>query len=815
MKRFIIFLVLFMFGCISYLFVQQKEIVEEVSIEYWVVPVFAVDKDGKAVIDLTSPEIELTVDNKKIETFTMIRRSFTSEEAIPQSSTPTPKETGPALPLPTLSEKTKNVFLLFDNSLSTADSTEKAKAIARKMVEKAEKNTIFYVLGIEPFTGLVYFGGQTTDKTKIATIIDKVKAIPNKRNPEDDEMIKQAETLGKQSRFDDADIETIKKQRGEFYKFKIDKFQKAFETLYYAINTIKDNKFIYLFTEGISRSMQNNIFGGTSVARKFISNISSYLGRSGAVLFIINPKQKDQMGKDESGDESLKLLVEKSGGKLFDGNENSILDRMEKMNNAYYEIFFPASLKSGSHTLSISIKSKRKDVDIHTMQTTEKPREYSRMEDIEREVLALNIISGNPLFKTGLSFLDAEYIDISPKKGSPATTVYEVTLPTSFVNRKLDIYKVWLNKKKPEPRIEKENVINTPSKLQVTFKNGIEGDETYFVIIDGEQKISLAKGIKNLETPAAYRITLSEDNEEWFTPKLMEKEKESGKSEDKDELNRLLKGAAVYCEKLKVAAFHCLCKEKIVETQRPLYKHAGVEDDIVNNPEHEIFATVQPADPHQKPIVIKTNKYEFYYRLIKRGVIAKELREKIGKGDNENSKTEQQGEIITDEILKTIRFLSSKSVFAPITLLDGERQKLYHFRLVGHEKIQDRPTTIIEAVPKNEKDAQVIYGKLWIDDENFSVLKIKANPNSILGYNRLRNLANELGAMLHLTLETEFFKINDNIRFPTRIHFVETYSGGTLISSQTGSKGWQRTESYTTYSDYLFFNVQTDVTYEK
>jgi hypothetical protein len=167
-----------------------------------------------------------------------------------------------------------------------------------------------------------------------------------------------------------------------------------------------------------------------------------------------------------------------------------------------------------------------------------------------------------------------------------------------------------------------------------------------------------------------------------------------------------------------------------------------------------------------------------------------------------------------NELRRNIRFLSTKAVFGPITLLDAQRQNNYHFRLLGNQELRDRPTAIIEAYPKNKKDSQFIYGKIWIDREDFSVLKIKANPNSILGYDKLTKLAEELNSRLFLDLETEFFQYRDGIRFPTQIHFEESYKGGLFIRQFRGAKKWSRTDNLTTYYDYLFFNVETDVMYE-
>jgi hypothetical protein len=64
-------------------------------------------------------------------------------------------------------------------------------------------------------------------------------------------------------------------------------------------------------------------------------------------------------------------------------------------------------------------------------------------------------------------------------------------------------------------------------------------------------------------------------------------------------------------------------------------------------------------------------------------------------------------------------------------------------------------------------------------------------------------------------LETEFFKFRDGIRFPTSIRFLETYKGGPFITGRRGTKGWTRTQTITDYTDYMFFNVDMEVTIDK
>jgi hypothetical protein len=117
---------------LSPVFPQQKKIVEEVSVDWWVVPVFAVDKSGQPVLDLKESDIELKVDNKKIKTFELVKRSFTVSE----QPTEDEKERADVPPAPL---RKKNVFLLFDTALSTTESTEAAKVSAQRIINQAER----------------------------------------------------------------------------------------------------------------------------------------------------------------------------------------------------------------------------------------------------------------------------------------------------------------------------------------------------------------------------------------------------------------------------------------------------------------------------------------------------------------------------------------------------------------------------------------------------------------------------------------------------------------------------------------------------
>ena len=260
--------------------------------------------------------------------------------------------------------------------------------------------------------------------------------------------------------------------------------------------------------------------------------------------------------------------------------------------------------------------------------------------------------------------------------------------------------------------------------------------------------------------------------------KTAAKTKKSQQAISAEEMNRILKGAADYCQRLKQSAFHFYCREKIVETRMPL-------------------STID-----KKKIQIKS--YLFGYRLIKQGDKIIEERDWISSWDKKK--------VNRDQVVNTNFFFSVKAVFAPITILDRNRQDKYNFQFIRFDERKGRRVAVIKALPKKPLETGTLYGTLWIDMEDFSLLKIEAGPKSIIGYWQLQKLADKLNTRLHLFLEIDFKYHRKGIRFLTKVSFLERYKGGRKVYWYRGQDGWIRTRTRFTYSDYQFFNVQTDVT---
>jgi VWFA-related protein len=814
---------------VSFLYPQQEheKIVEEVSVNWWQVPVFAVDNNGNPVTDLQPGDILVQLNGRQIPGFTLHKRSFTVIKREKEQEVEIPAAKQPPI------QKNKVLFFLFDLALSRGKSIKRAKNIAKKIVADAEEDFRFFVLTIDAFSGLVYVGkGSGSDKDQLVKLIEKeVKETQIKRVVDISDFFVNMPTpkIGG-NKFDGDDSNLHQEIVAKYYNRRSMGFFYSFEALYFFLNSIEDNKFIYLFSEGMSNSI---LTGGGGMYDYYFKKVADYLSRSGALLFIINTMGVEQSQSDAglsqfsentdgtlsrfSGEDSLHFLTRESGGTYLEGTHEKIVERLENMHRAYYEISFPDLPQFKGATRRVSITSKRKDIKIHSLHTLEKRKQYAQMKPIEKELLVLNLVT-QPQNTLTLRNIHAYNARVDKTKKSKKGVTYTVTLPPGYLQQHIDLYRVWLAVNDQGmarlEKMEKESLTppKNPVKIQFQFpksKKPKEKEEetageiqAYFVLVN--QGTDPARA-------AVHGIELYQED-----PQLLElerskaaaKAKESGQAISAEELNHILQGAADYCQRLKQSAFHFYCREKIVETRIPLTGDRGQELNIDEASKTKRidprFTKTGVALGRSSGRPTKVKSHIFGYRLIKQGDQIKEERDWISSHDN--------NKVNRNQVVETNAFFSEKAVFAPITILDPIRQDRYNFQFIRFDDLNGRRAAVIEALPKDPVETATIYGTLWIDMEDFSLVKIEANPESIRNYRLLKDLALKLRTRLHLSMEVDFDLQQEGIRFPTKVVFLEKYKGGGLISMYQGPKGWERTRTEFTYSDYQFFSVQTDVT---
>jgi hypothetical protein len=169
------------------------------------------------------------------------------------------------------------------------------------------------------------------------------------------------------------------------------------------------------------------------------------------------------------------------------------------------------------------------------------------------------------------------------------------------------------------------------------------------------------------------------------------------------------------------------------------------------------------------------------------------LLEKNGKKKNEKNAS-----------LETQYFRYGKIVFGPLGLLNGYWQQYHDYEIVNEEMMGDDKTIVVAAVPKPSLGEGHPYGKIWVREGDFAILKIEWDQKSLKTLEELKKQASMFGANQTITIISEFGYEKNGVRFPSRFLFEEAYV------NKEGKK-IVRSMIHTDYRDYKFFTVDVDV----
>jgi hypothetical protein len=216
------------------------------------------------------------------------------------------------------------------------------------------------------------------------------------------------------------------------------------------------------------------------------------------------------------------------------------------------------------------------------------------------------------------------------------------------------------------------------------------------------------------------------------------------------ELKALLDRAADYCRRLKEGAFRFYCLEKVEEKY------------LERNPVKQL-------------VEVKERRWEYDYQITGANGQINERRRLIRDGTRKVDKE--------DAFLET-RFASRYSVFLPVTLLAAENRATYSYRLLERDRVKKRRCSVVEVLPRQEGGGGIAQGKVWIDEEDGSVLKIEMNPRGVAGVEELERAAKNLLARLLLEVTHLYEVERDGLRFPSMAMFREAYIFEKTVSTQ-------------------------------
>jgi hypothetical protein len=179
----------------------------------------------------------------------------------------------------------------------------------------------------------------------------------------------------------------------------------------------------------------------------------------------------------------MKYMAKVSGGEYFGGtNPEKIVSNVTNNTRAYYELAFMPNQSPGDK-LRIELKCKRKGITLHTIKYAEKGKPYKEMEETQKKLFALNVITGGSWSRIVGDLKKVKYKSLKSTKGStnihPSKRI-RIQIPENMNNHNVDIFMVNL-----DPRTMKANfgITNQMVNQVLEIDVPVEEEKVQFVVI--------------------------------------------------------------------------------------------------------------------------------------------------------------------------------------------------------------------------------------------------------------------------------------------------------------------------------------------
>lgn len=492
----------------------------QVDVSVKLLPVFALDADSNPVFDLEQQDMELYVNGEPREIAYFKRYDF-------KTSTIEKKKMEPE-------EKERVIFIILDTMFISNTGFRRSKEIAGDIVKQGKPGDQFVVFENTIFGGLRYIGGPTDIREKL---LEKIAGLKRPIEKWPTHLFNTRDLLNNI----DFSIETEERLETEQwknlrdfyldseamrYKHQVEHFCRVLSQFKYILKTISKPKLVFLLSEGMADGAFKMKVQGTDMAvtddpkpesdaelrrRKYdtilvkpendllqekqaystdlfryLNEIVKSINYGGSVIHAINPgRPNDTNDAGVSGEKSLRYLAGESGGSYFTGSDTQeIAKRIVKSTSAYYEMVFYIDPALGDN-LQVELKCKRKGVRVYTTGQTEGGRSYRDMDQMQKRMFALNVVTGGSWSRnTGkVMLIPYRKVEVGKNNNEDFYTL-DVPLPNQMKNKKLDIF---LIQRDPETNRVDMSLVNRDAKNWVKIKiksRGSENLEKFFVIIE-------------------------------------------------------------------------------------------------------------------------------------------------------------------------------------------------------------------------------------------------------------------------------------------------------------------------------------------
>lgn len=463
---------------------EHKPLEYQVEVKASLVPLFAVDAKGNPIFDLKKEDLELYVDGKPVDIYNMeVFRFETAEEVTEEKPVPTPgKEPG------------RVIFILLDSLNSTFRGLDKGKRIARELIDRANPGDMFVILEVTLQNGLKYIAGPEAKSEELIKKVKKLKMTPG-QSVREDFLTEHAARIA------------------------VNHFVYSISQLKYALRTITKPKIMYLISEGIKESTWEREYGyqtySASTVAYYFGDLIKAINYGGCVFNVIYPGRITSINDvshrffapsiwmppigwrmRESSEWMLKYVGIGSGGAFFnDPNVKNLVTSVKKITSAYYEVAFIEN-QDMKKRHQITVKSKNKDIILHTLNYSEAEKDYKEMEQVQKKVFAINVTTEGTWSRMVGKVQNTKYKTLEKQKKSKNRYYkFEVPIPGEMRHKKADIFLLRFDKTYEHSDISLVNKeLGESEVLEIESRKNKK--LLYFVIIEPESTRTIYNRVK-------------------------------------------------------------------------------------------------------------------------------------------------------------------------------------------------------------------------------------------------------------------------------------------------------------------------------
>ncbi|MCK7476633.1 MAG: hypothetical protein M0C28_03010 [Candidatus Moduliflexus flocculans] len=161
------------------------------------------------------------------------------------------------------------------------------------------------------------------------------------------------------------------------------------------------------------------------------------------------------------------------------------------------------------------------------------------------------------------------------------------------------------------------------------------------------------------------------------------------------------------------------------------------------------------------------NTYVYDYQFVRRG--SQKTENRILVEENGRKKKEREA------VLTTMTVRVENALFGPIGLLGAAVQELHDYKIVDEQTEKGKKILVVDAVSKVPLDRIHCTGRIWIREDDASILKIAWDQTSVGNFEIIRETAKRMGAEPRLTSVTEYGQEKGGLRFPSKDTTEEGY----------------------------------------